>query len=148
LKKYEEIVTYIKHIIWKFVKCNPEQFNLLDVRYNLMKSLILGDCDHLIKFILFGDEENINNKDEKNEKEKRAKEIRHIPRNILWQGKTAYTKNDDLDFHGKKDSLKDKEEIKPENDMELAIYNCKGNFNLTQTSNIQQLIILFIYYRS
>ena len=22
-----------------------------------MKSLILGDCDHLIKFILFGDEE-------------------------------------------------------------------------------------------
>ena len=116
-------------MIWKFVKRNPEQFNLLDVRYNLMKSLILGDCDYLIRFILFGDEENINNKNEKNEKEKRENEIRHIPRNTLWPGKTDYIKNDDLDFDGKKNSLKDKEEIKPENDMELAIYNCKGNFN-------------------
>ena len=40
-----------------------------------MKSLILGDSDQLIKFILFGNEES---KDEKTEKSA----VKHIPRSI------------------------------------------------------------------
>ena len=50
------MITYIKFIVWRFAKNEPENFKLLDVRYNVIKNLILGDCDRLIKFILFGDE--------------------------------------------------------------------------------------------
>jgi len=53
---------YINHIIWRFVDHNPDQFRLLDVRHNVMKNLILGDCDHLIKYILFGNDEKPPNK--------------------------------------------------------------------------------------
>ncbi|PKK62319.1 hypothetical protein RhiirC2_759707, partial [Rhizophagus irregularis] len=58
------MVAYINRIIWRFIKYKPDDFRLLDVRRNVMKNLILGDCDHLIKFILFGDnvnDEKINN---------------------------------------------------------------------------------------
>ena len=100
-----------------------------------MKSLILGDCDCLIKFILFGDEGNINNKDVSSEKKEERHIIKHIPRNILWPGET-FVKDDDLDFY-----INDVEVIKPKNDMGLAIYHCsKGNFSLpvrlVQVSNI------------
>jgi hypothetical protein len=109
-----------------------------------MKSLILGDCDHLIKFILFGDEaNNKNGSKEKEDKRQEEIEVRHIPRNKLWPGKT-FVKGDDLDFDRKENSLtlkdheelKDHEDITPENDMELAIYHCKGRFNLVQMSFI------------
>jgi hypothetical protein len=90
-----------------------------------MKSLILSDCDYLIKFILFGDEGN------KKEKKNKEVKIRHIPRNKLWPGK-IFIKDDDLDFYKKENGLKDNEDIKPENDMELAIYHCQGKFNLIQ----------------
>jgi hypothetical protein len=97
-----------------------------------MKSLILGDCDHLIKFILFGEEGNVDNKNisSKEEREKRHI-IRHIPRNKLRPGKTLI-KDDDLSFNMKDDKNKpqDNEEVELENNMELAIYHCKGNFNL------------------
>ncbi|PKY33126.1 hypothetical protein RhiirB3_451804 [Rhizophagus irregularis] len=43
---YERLINYIEHIVWRFAKYEPENFRLLDVRYNLMKSLILADCDH------------------------------------------------------------------------------------------------------
>jgi hypothetical protein len=76
-----------------------------------MRSLILGDCDHLIKFILFGDEGNIDSKnvsDNEKEKEERQKEIeiRHIPRNKLWPGETQTRYNV----------------------MESAIDHCRGKF--------------------
>ncbi|GES84543.1 hypothetical protein GLOIN_2v1769896 [Rhizophagus clarus] len=112
--EYEEMIKYIKHIIWRFIKHEPESFKLLDVRYNIMKSLILSDCDQLIKFILFGDEE-----------EKRQKfTIRHIPRNKLWSGKKFITNDDDLDFESK-DGIEEKEKPDPKNNLELAIYHCK-----------------------
>src|SRR4051794_20135384 len=88
---------------------------LLDFRYNFIKSLILADSHHLIKYTLFGGDE-----------------IRHIPRNILWPGE-KFLKDDDLDldrFNSKDNKLEDNEEIKPGNNMELAIYHCKGKFNL------------------
>ncbi|POG75676.1 hypothetical protein GLOIN_2v1475226 [Rhizophagus irregularis DAOM 181602=DAOM 197198] len=120
--KYEEMVGYIRHIVWRFAKHEPENFKLLDVRHNVMKSLILSDCNHLIKFILFGDEETV-----ENSKENEVKEvvIRHIPRIKLWPGK-KFLMDDDLDFDERNDGIEDNEKIIPENNMELAIYHCKG----------------------
>ncbi|CAG8659395.1 21020_t:CDS:10 [Rhizophagus irregularis] len=109
--KYKRLTNYIEHIIWKFAKYEPENFRLLDIRYNLMKSLILADCDRLIKFILFGYEETAKNKID----------YRHVPSNKLWPGK-KFLKEDDLNF-SKRDELK-----KPENKMELTIYYCKNKY--------------------
>ncbi|GBB99303.1 hypothetical protein RclHR1_03480007 [Rhizophagus clarus] len=131
--EYEEMVTYIKHIVWRFAKLEPENFKLLDVRHNVLKSLILGDCDHLIKFVLFGDEDGTTESKNgcKNKKEQQQKDfvIRHIPRDVLWQGET-FLKDDDLDFYyerkDKDNMLEDNEKIKPVNNVELAIHHCKG----------------------
>src|SRR2546430_825899 len=109
------MVTYIQHIIWRFTKHKPDQYRLLDVQYNFMKNLILGDCNHLIKYILFGDE------DPEEKKIKCAN--RHIPRSISWPGK-EFIKDDDLDQFDK--NKLNKEKIKLENDMELAIFRYKG----------------------
>ncbi|PKC69984.1 hypothetical protein RhiirA1_455334 [Rhizophagus irregularis] len=115
VRNYEEMITYIKHIVWKFVKYEPQNFKLLDVRYNIMKNLILGDCDNLIKFILFGDDKIYKNKN---------KEIGHIPSNKLWPGK-KFLKDDDLNFDKRKNESKDiSNEL--QNNMELAIYHYKG----------------------
>ncbi|GES84550.1 hypothetical protein GLOIN_2v1838566 [Rhizophagus clarus] len=97
----EEMIAYIYRIIWRFIKCKPDDFKLLDVRHNVMKNLILGDCDHLIKFILFGN----------NDDDKKANKL-HIPRKTFWK---------------KKKTIKDDtEEYEVTNVMELAIYHCKG----------------------
>ncbi|EXX53449.1 hypothetical protein RirG_243740 [Rhizophagus irregularis DAOM 197198w] len=116
VRNYEEMITYIKHIIWKFVKYEPQNIKLLDVRYNIMKNLILGDCDDLIKFILFGDDKTFRNKN---------KDIVHIPSNKLWLGK-KFLRDDDLDFDEVKDnpSIENKE-FELQNNMELAMYHCK-----------------------
>src|ERR1043166_3314882 len=96
------MLTYIKHIVWRFVKHKPDQFILLDVRHNVMKNLILGDCAHLIKFILFGDK--IDHKHVKygykKEKKEKIHEIRHIPRSISWPGK-KYIKDKELNELGR-----------------------------------------------
>ncbi|RGB23908.1 hypothetical protein C1646_773828 [Rhizophagus diaphanus] len=97
----EEIVAYINHIICRFIKCKPEDYKLLDVRYNVMKNLILGDCDHLIKFTLF----------ENNDEDKKATKL-HIPRNMFWK------KGKFIDDDTKNDEIT--------NVMELAIHHCKG----------------------
>jgi hypothetical protein len=81
-----------------------------------MKNLILGDCDRLIKFILFGYEKTAEEKID----------YRHIPSNKSWPGK-KFLKGDDLDFDKSDDELKDK--FIPENNMELAIYYCRGKSN-------------------
>ncbi|CAB4443389.1 unnamed protein product [Rhizophagus irregularis] len=80
-----------------------------------MKSLILGDCDDLIKFILFGDEKTPRIKN---------KELGHIPTNKLWPGKKLL-KDDDLDFDEIKDKRLKNKEFKIRSSMELAIYHCK-----------------------
>ena len=65
------------------------------------------------------------------EKKKRQKEvdIRHIPSNTLWPGK-KFLNDDDIDFDKSKDKLKDNEKIEPKNNMELAIYHCRGKYQL------------------
>ncbi|RIA86147.1 hypothetical protein C1645_807927 [Glomus cerebriforme] len=120
IHQYEEMIMYIKHIVWRFAKHKPEEFKLLDIRHNVMKNLILGDCSYLIKLILFGDKKKGDSNDE-NEDEKFI--IRHIPRSVSWPGKT-FIKDDDLRFEN--NNLEDHERINPENDMELAIYRYKG----------------------
>ncbi|PKY25000.1 hypothetical protein RhiirB3_509824 [Rhizophagus irregularis] len=119
VRNYEEMITYIKHIIWKFVKYEPQNIKLLDVRYNIMKNLILGDCDDLIKFILFGDDKTFRNKN---------KDIVHIPSNKLWLGK-KFLRDDDLDFDEVKEnpSIENKE-FELQNNMELAMYHCKDDY--------------------
>ncbi|PKC67883.1 hypothetical protein RhiirA1_508465 [Rhizophagus irregularis] len=96
----EEMVVYINRIIWRFIKYRPDDFKLLDIRHNVMKNLILDDCDHLIKFILFGNDDD----------GKKANKL-HIPRNIFWK-KKKYVDDDT-------------ESEKITNIMELAIYHCK-----------------------
>ena len=90
------MITYINRIVWRFVKYEPDDYKLLDARYNVMKNLVLGDCDHLIKFILFGDQDD----------DKEARKL-HIPR------ETPLNK-----------VIVDGEETT--NVMELAICHCQG----------------------
>jgi len=96
-----------------------------------MKNLIIGDCNNLIKFILFGNKDDSKKNKKIKDAEKNTDEenkIKHIPRNLLWKRKEdKYIKDDDLDpFENNKS--KDIEKITPRNDMELAIYHCKGKF--------------------
>ncbi|PKY16212.1 hypothetical protein RhiirB3_428548 [Rhizophagus irregularis] len=74
----EEMVAYINCIIWRFIKYKPDDFKLLDVQRNVMKNLVLGNCDHLIKFILFGNDDDVN----------KANKL-HIPRKTFWKKKEA-----------------------------------------------------------
>ena len=99
-----------------------------------MKNLILGDCVHLIRFILFGCKDSIKEEKDKVKEDQKRQEIRHIPRNILWPG-TTFIKDGDLDLDEKL-KIEDNEEIRPENNMELAIYLCKGNFHLVTVYSI------------
>ncbi|CAG8486599.1 6665_t:CDS:10 [Funneliformis caledonium] len=115
-----------QHIIWRFIEYKPDQYRLLDVRHNVMKNLILGDCVQLIKYILFG-------KEDKKDSVDGEFIIKHLPRRKFWK------KNDDLDLSNKKDKntyIKDedlalfKKEVvgnnRPRNDLELAIYYSCG----------------------
>ena len=108
------MVSYISHIIWRFIKYKPKEYKLLDTRHNVMKNLILGDCDYLIKFILFG-----------SEKDKKLRRL-HKPRSMLWKKGKKFVKDDDLKSFEKEDDEQSEIDRKITNDMELAIYHCKG----------------------
>ncbi|PKB96952.1 hypothetical protein RhiirA5_367606, partial [Rhizophagus irregularis] len=56
-------------------------------------------------------------------------DYRHVPSNKLWPGK-KFLKDDDLAFFKREDELK-----KPKNNMELAIYYCRGKPNFTDAYN-------------
>jgi hypothetical protein len=94
-----------------------------------MKKLILGDCNYLIKLILFGDKSNKDNGNEKNEEFV----IRHIPRSVSWPGKN-FIRDDDLRLDNNGLRLEDNE--RPENDMELAIYRYKGKLTLWRGARV------------
>ncbi|GBC04565.1 hypothetical protein RclHR1_05740007 [Rhizophagus clarus] len=107
---YEEMIAYINNIIWRFIDHKPDEYRLLDVRHNVMRSLILGDSDQLIKFILFGNEES------------NSDDVKHIPRSIMWKKDRKFI-CDDLDpFESRDDTSKPRKTV-PTNDLELAIYH-------------------------
>ena len=140
------MVMYINHIIWRFVEHKPDQYRMLDVRHDVMKNLILGDCDDLIKFILFGnknDNKFVEDGNDKGDKDKVKKyeefEIKHIPRSKFWKKKHKYIKDDDIDFF---DNEKISNGNKPKNDMELAIFHCRRKIQYFQF----YFIALFIIY--
>ncbi|CAI2181778.1 17756_t:CDS:10 [Funneliformis geosporum] len=117
---YEEMVKYIKHIIWRFIRHRPNEYKMLDVRHNVMKNLILGDCNDLIYYILFG---------EKNDGINGNRKVNPIPRNKLWK-KRSFVKDDDLDQFDPKNIKRvinplDMKDRDLKNDLELAIHHCK-----------------------
>ncbi|CAI2171840.1 19309_t:CDS:10 [Funneliformis geosporum] len=120
--KYEEMIMYINHIVWRYIIQKPDQYRLLDVRHNVMKNLILGDCDLLIKFILFG-----NNSNDNEAKEEENFQVKHIPRSRSWQKKHKYIRDDDINPFNRNKKIKDHENIVPGNDLELAIYHCRDH---------------------
>src|ERR1051325_1884617 len=125
------MVAYISHIIWRFIRYKPNEYRFLDVRHNVMKNLILGDCDHLIKFILFGDEDDSDNQ--------KKFIIKHIPRSVLWKKNQEFVKDDDLDpFEMKDDRSNEIDRIMPTNDMELAIYHCRGKISFKHNIYIEK----------
>ncbi|CAG8713145.1 2643_t:CDS:2, partial [Rhizophagus irregularis] len=77
----EDFKTYVMDVqqkIWwqvdtyKADACKALEFINMHFQHNVIKNLILGDCDHLTKYILFGnDNENRNNL--------------HIPRDTFWK---------------------------------------------------------------
>src|ERR1043165_630689 len=125
------MVAYISHIIWRFIRYKPDEYRLLDVRHNVMKNLILGDCDNLIKFILFGNEDDSDHKNCKTD-QKRKFIIKHIPRSELWKKGRDFVKSDDL-IPFEREGKEVDERAKPTNDMELAIYHCKGKISVRAT---------------
>src|SRR5688572_5888435 len=120
------MVMYINHIIWRFVEHKPDQYRMLDIQHDIMKNLILGGCDDLIKFILFGNKNDGNSfvkdgNDEDDKDEDKMNEIKHIPRRRFWKKEHKYTKDDDIFLFNDKKEISDYE--KPKNDMELAIFH-------------------------
>src|SRR5436305_14008690 len=107
------MIAYISHIIWRFIRYKPDEYRLLDARRNVMKNLILGDCDQLIKYILFGDEGDNN-----------LRKL-HKPRSMLWKKNKKFVKDDDLKSFEKEDDEQSEIDRKITNNMELAIYHCK-----------------------
>ena len=94
-----------------------------------MKDLILSNCNHLIKFILFGDEENDDSigddSKERKKNEKKEFKIKHIPKSKLWRKGYGYIKiNDLMSSNNNQDEILENEI--PGNDLELAIYHYKG----------------------
>ncbi|CAI2174484.1 6910_t:CDS:10, partial [Funneliformis geosporum] len=43
IHKKNEMVKYINHIVWRFTANKPQRYRLLDIRYHVMKNLILVD---------------------------------------------------------------------------------------------------------
>ncbi|CAI2169996.1 14158_t:CDS:10 [Funneliformis geosporum] len=64
---FEKIKGNISAMIWKFIKNYPDIWRMMDIRYNLMKKIIISGSNPLIKNILFGEHKYL-----------------HIPRRTRW----------------------------------------------------------------
>ncbi len=91
--EFEQIVENTNRIVWRFVKKKPDIFKMMDVRYNVMSSLIRGGCNYLIKFILFGEMSTEEKAEKKSKKVKddhhknrtyKYKQVLHIPKSRNW----------------------------------------------------------------
>ncbi|CAG8502577.1 9378_t:CDS:10 [Funneliformis caledonium] len=94
--EFEQIVEKTSRIVWRFIKKKPKIFKMMDVRYNVLSSLIRGGCYYLVKTALFGDMTLEELKAEKKNSKKlkkdddvkngthKYKHILHIPRSKEW----------------------------------------------------------------
>ncbi|CAG8482830.1 1275_t:CDS:2 [Acaulospora colombiana] len=73
---FDRLNQQIARIIKKFIKKSPEIWRLIEVRYEIMESLIRGNCVSLIRLILFEE-------DKKKNKTRTSKQL-HFPRLYAW----------------------------------------------------------------
>ncbi|GBC05563.1 hypothetical protein RclHR1_00630010 [Rhizophagus clarus] len=55
--KFVKLINRISLVIWRFIKKKPHVWKLIDVRYDVMKDIIIGGSTFLVKYILFGEED-------------------------------------------------------------------------------------------
>ncbi|CAG8641718.1 2993_t:CDS:2, partial [Paraglomus brasilianum] len=88
---FDEIKHQITNIVRIFIKNYPDEWSLLEVRHDLMKSLIIGGCSRLTQdLIKVSDGEN----NENNEGEYRRR-LLHIPRKYSWDNDNGKLKKKD-----------------------------------------------------
>ncbi|CAG8590670.1 2898_t:CDS:10 [Funneliformis caledonium] len=107
--QYEELVEGTNRIIWRFIKKRPEVWRLMDIRFNVMANLIRGGACYLIKFILFGDDNDLIIKDKKQLKQIEADKKKnklfnkkltlHIPRTKKWMNDVPILKKRSKEYH-------------------------------------------------
>ncbi|CAB4379754.1 unnamed protein product [Rhizophagus irregularis] len=112
IEKHQKFVSGIINIIKDFIKRNPDNWKLMEVQYPLMAYLIYSRSFSLIKYILFGVNDQISS-------QKKNVEILHRPQNKY----VSYPYYNDLKLY---DDLKFKNDnLKSANDLELALKFCQ-----------------------
>ena len=82
---FDEIKHQITNIVRIFIKRHPDEWSLLEVRHDLMKSLIIGGCSRLTQdLIKVSDGENNENNENENNEEEHRRRLFHIPRKYSW----------------------------------------------------------------
>ncbi|PKC75731.1 hypothetical protein RhiirA1_497071 [Rhizophagus irregularis] len=100
--KFVKLINRISLVIWRFIKKNPVVWKLIDVRYDVMRNIIIGGSTFLVKYILFGEKDT----------------HLHIPQIKRWEDDTIYVKEkiveqnvesiqDEYDRHEINDKLTD-----------------------------------------
>ncbi|CAG8634316.1 13168_t:CDS:10 [Rhizophagus irregularis] len=74
--KFVKLINRISLVIWRFIKKNPVVWKLIDVRYDVMRNIIIGGSTFLVKYILFGEKDT----------------HLHIPQIKRWEDDTIYVK--------------------------------------------------------
>ncbi|CAG8593198.1 3162_t:CDS:2 [Paraglomus brasilianum] len=87
---FDEIKHQISNIVRIFIKHHPDEWSLLEVRHDLMKSLIIGGCSRLTQdLIKVSDDENNN---------KEGGCLLHIPRKYSWRNANEKLEKKDTDI--------------------------------------------------
>ncbi|CAG8587113.1 9879_t:CDS:2 [Diversispora eburnea] len=77
-QQYEDLILQTEQIVFKFIKKNPSIWRLIEVRYNVMASLLRGRRINLIQYLLI---DSLNYKNNQNNK------FLHTPRMFEWPKK-------------------------------------------------------------
>ncbi|CAG8507128.1 476_t:CDS:10 [Funneliformis caledonium] len=99
---FEEIKDNVSDMIERFIRNSPDIWKIIDIHYDLMERIINDGSITLIKYILFGDDDNVNH------------ERLHIPRINRWN---KSKNNSDILEHSTNNTNK--------NDLQIAIELCK-----------------------
>jgi hypothetical protein len=115
--KFVKLINRISLVIWRFIKKKPDIWKLIDVRYDVMKNIIIGGSTFLVKYILFGEKE---------------KDLHlHVPQIKRWEDGKIYVKEKrEQNVKSIQNDDNEQEEINDKlTDLQVAIRSCsKGNF--------------------